>query len=64
MPDQSGLWLTYLRYLTPKSDPIHERGLQPDVDVDFPDVEFGAPLPAPDATLQKALERFVQKKAA
>ena len=64
LPDNSGLWLTYLRYLTPKSDPIHERGLQPDVDVDLPDVEFGATAPTPDATLQKAVEHFAEKKAA
>ena len=31
LPDQSGLWLTYLRYLTPSGDPIHEKGLMPDV---------------------------------
>jgi carboxyl-terminal processing protease len=64
LPDQSGLWLTYQRYLTPKSEPIHERGLQPDVDVDLPEVEFGAAAPTPDTTLQKAVEHFSQKKAA
>jgi carboxyl-terminal processing protease len=64
LPDQSGLWLTYVRYLTPKSDPIHERGLPPDVEVDIPDIEFGASVSVPDAALQKALERFAQKRAA
>ena len=34
LPDQSGLWLTYLRYLTPAGDPIHEKGLMPDVEVE------------------------------
>jgi carboxyl-terminal processing protease len=58
LPDQSGLWLTYLRYLTPSGDPIHEKGLAPDVDVDLPEIEFGAGVPAPDEALQKALEHL------
>jgi carboxyl-terminal processing protease len=38
LPDGSGLWLSSVRYLTPKSEGIHERGLGPDVEVDLPDV--------------------------
>ena len=57
LPDESGLWLTYLRYLTPAGDPIHERGLAPDVDIEQPEVEFGDEAPTPDVTLQRALER-------
>lgn len=64
LPDSSGLWLTYLRYLTPSSDPIHEKGLEPDVDVEQPEIEFGSEPPAIDATLQKALEHLSIKKAA
>ncbi|HLG55975.1 MAG TPA: S41 family peptidase [Vicinamibacterales bacterium] len=64
LPDGSGLWLSSVRYLTPKSEGIHERGLGPDVEVDQPDVEFGAAPPAKDATLDKALERLAEKKAA
>jgi len=64
LPDGSGLWLSSVRYLTPKSEGIHERGLGPDVEVDQPDVEFGAAPPAKDATLEKALERLAEKKAA
>jgi len=61
LPDQSGLWLTHIRYLTPDNDPIHETGLEPDVAVEQPEVEFGsAPLVA-DATLQKALDHLAQK---
>ena len=63
LPDNSGLWLTYLRYLTPKSDPIHEKGLAPDVEVEQPEVDFGTEPPATDATLQKALEH-IKKEAA
>ena len=64
LPDSSGLWLTYLRYLTPSSEPIHEKGLAPDVDVEQPEIEFGSEPPAVDATLQKALEHLSVKKAA
>jgi carboxyl-terminal processing protease len=64
LPDGSGLWLTHLRYLTPKGNQIHEKGIEPDVEVEQPDIEFGSEAPATDATLQKALEHFAQKKAA
>ena len=64
LPDQSGLWLTYLRYLTPSGDPIHETGLTPNVDVEQPDIEFGAEAPTPDATLQRALEHLATRRAA
>jgi carboxyl-terminal processing protease len=62
LPDQSGLWLTYVRYLTPDNDPIHETGLEPDVEVDLPEIEFGSQPPAPDATLQRAIEHLADKK--
>jgi carboxyl-terminal processing protease len=64
LPDGSGLWLTHVRYLTPKGEQIQETGLTPDVEVDQPDVDFGAEPPATDATLEKALEYLAQKKAA
>jgi carboxyl-terminal processing protease len=64
LPDGSGLWLTHLRYLSPKGNQIHEKGLEPDVEVDQPEVEFGSEPPTSDPTLQKALEHFAQKKAA
>jgi carboxyl-terminal processing protease len=64
LPDGSGLLLSSTRYLTPKNEAIHERGLGPDVEVDQPDVEFGATPPAKDDTLDKALERLAEKKAA
>jgi carboxyl-terminal processing protease len=64
LPDGSGLLLSSIRYLTPKNEGIHERGLGPDVEVDQPDVEFGATPPAKDETLDKAIERLAEKKAA
>ena len=63
LPDQSGLWLTYVRYLTPDSNPIHESGLEPDVEVEQPEVEFGSDPPAGDPTLQKAVDHLAQKAA-
>ena len=64
LPDGSGLWLTTARYLTPTGTPLHEKGLEPTVTVDLPDVEFGQPAPAGDPVLDKAIERLAEKKAA
>ncbi|MCX6543237.1 MAG: S41 family peptidase [Acidobacteria bacterium] len=58
LPDGSALWMSYAWYLTPAGNPIHERGLQPDVAIEQPDLEFGAEPPAADATLDKAVERL------
>ena len=63
LPDSSGLWITSSRYLTPAGAAIQSKGLEPTVVVDQPDGEFGLPAP-PDQILQKAVERFTQKKAA
>jgi carboxyl-terminal processing protease len=64
LPDGSGLWLTVTRYLTPAGTPLHEHGLEPTIAVDQPDVKFGQAPPLTDPVLEKALERFTQKKAA
>ena len=64
LPDGSGLWLTTTRYLMPDGNPLHEKGLEPTVAVDEPDVEFGQPAPSGDPALDKALERVKTKKAA
>ena len=58
LPDGSGLWLSTTRYLTPAGTPLHEKGLEPTVAVDEPDVEFGQPAPTTDPILEKALERL------
>jgi carboxyl-terminal processing protease len=58
LPDGSGLLLTNVRYLSPSSAAIHEKGLTPDVHVPEPDVDFGADPPTVDAALDKALERL------
>jgi carboxyl-terminal processing protease len=65
LPDGSGLWLSTVRYLTPSGAALHEKGIEPTVAVDEPDVtEFGAPAPTSDPILDKAIERFSEKKAA
>jgi carboxyl-terminal processing protease len=69
LPDGSGLLLSNVRYLTPKNNAIHERGLAPALEVEQPDVEFGADPPAGDPTLEAALSRLAggaaaEKKAA
>ena len=65
LPDNRGLWLTYAKYLTPAGQPIHGRGLEPDVRVEEPDVDFGERAPETDAMLERALEHMrEQKKAA
>jgi carboxyl-terminal processing protease len=64
LPDGSGLWLSTSRYLTPSGNPLHERGLEPTVIVDEPEVEFGQPPPATDPILEKAIERATTRKAA
>jgi carboxyl-terminal processing protease len=66
LPEGHGLWLTHAAYLSPGGEAIHEKGLKPTVDVEEPDVEFGArPDPSKgDPILDKALEKLGVRKAA
>ena len=64
LPDGSGLWMSTTRYLSPSGATLHQKGLDPTVAVDEPDLEFGQPAPATDPVLEKALERLRQKAAA
>ncbi len=65
LPDGSGLLMSHVRYLTPDSNsPIHERGLEPTVRVEQPEVEFGLEPPPGDPTLDRVLEMLAQKRAA
>ena len=64
LPDGAGLWLSTTRYLTPAGTPLHEKGLEPTIVVDDPDVEFGQPAAAGDPILEKAVEHLASKKAA
>ena len=65
LPDGAGLWLSISRFLTPSGAQLHEKGLEPTVPVDEPDVaEFGAQPPAIDPILDTAIEHVSEKKAA
>jgi carboxyl-terminal processing protease len=64
LPGGSGLWLTTVRYLTPAGTPLHEKGLEPTVPVDGPEVEFGQPAPTADTALEKAIEHIQAPVAA
>ena len=64
LPDGAGLWLSTTRYLTPTGTALHEKGLEPTVPVDEPDVDFGQPASTADPILDKALEHLAEKKAA
>jgi carboxyl-terminal processing protease len=64
LPENRGLWLTYARYLNPAGKAIHGVGLAPDVPVEEPDVEFGAPAPTTDPILDAAIARIAVKKTA
>ena len=58
LPENRGLWLTYAKYLAPGGEAIQGKGLKPDVLVDEPDVEFGAPAPDKDPVLDAAIQRL------
>lgn len=64
LPENRGLWLTYAKYLRPDGEPIHGRGLEPDAQVEEPDVDFGATAPETDPILDAALARIATRKAA
>jgi len=59
LPDGSGIWMTYARYLSPGGVFIHGTGLTPSVEVEEPDVEFGD-APKSDPILDKGLEQIAQ----
>ena len=63
LPENRGLWLTYAKYLTPKGDPIHGKGIEPDVRVEEPDVEFGTKAPEKDVMLDTAVDHLRKKVA-
>lgn len=61
---EGGLVLTVAKYMTPKGEPIHGKGVTPNVPVEVPDEP--AEPGAPDVVLDKALEtlKAPEKKAA
>ncbi len=61
LPDNRALWMTTERYVTSAGQPIHERGLRPDVGVAEPFVPFGDTPPTTDDALAKAVEQLKKK---
>jgi carboxyl-terminal processing protease len=64
LPEGRGLWLTYARYLTPQGEAIQGRGIEPDLAVEEPGVEFGTTAPTTDPILDAAIARIRTKAAA
>ena len=58
LPDGTGLWLSWARYVKASGDPIHRSGILPTVAVDVPVVELGEPMPAADPILEQGLEHL------
>tara|TARA_B100001123_G_scaffold447857_1_gene606752 strand:- start:6984 stop:8192 length:1209 start_codon:yes stop_codon:yes gene_type:complete len=56
LPDGSGLWLSWARYIKASGQPLHRVGVEPTIDVEVPVVELGEPLPLKDMILEKALK--------
>jgi carboxyl-terminal processing protease len=64
LPDGSGLWLSYMHYLSPQSETIHQTGLVPDVPIAREIVEFGDAGSASDEVLDRALEHLAERPLA
>ncbi len=60
LPDGTGLWLSWARYLTPEGEPIDRVGVVPDVAVDVATPELGEPLPEDDPILERALDDIAE----
>lgn len=61
LPDGTAMLLSNTWFLTPAGDQIEEKGLTPNVEVEEPEVEIGAPPPASDPILLKAIDRIGNK---
>jgi carboxyl-terminal processing protease len=58
LPDGTGLWLSWARYLKASGDPLHRYGVEPTLAIDLRTVELGEPLPDDDVPLERAIERL------
>ena len=58
LPDGAAMIVSNGWFLTPAGEPIHEKGLVPEVLVDVPETDFGTPPPTTDVILQKGLEKL------
>ena len=64
LPDGSGLWLSWARYLQASGDDLHRTGVEPAVEVELPSIELGEPWPPGDPILDRALEHLQAEAAA
>jgi carboxyl-terminal processing protease len=58
LPDGTGLWLSWARYIQASGDPVHQSGIEPTVAVEVPVVELGEPVPSDDVILEQGLEHL------
>ena len=63
LSDGSGLWLSGVQYLTASGAPIQGKGLEPTIEVEGLDVEFGA-APSGDPALERAITHLTVRQAA
>jgi carboxyl-terminal processing protease len=64
LPDGSALLLSNVRYVAPGDTAIHDRGVEPGIRVDQPEVDFGVEPPPGDRTLERAIEHLTQERQA
>ena len=63
LPDGTGLWLSWARYLTGSGESIHPFGIEPEIGVAVRLPELGEPLPEEDAILERAVEEVREPAA-
>lgn len=61
LPDGTAMLLSNAWFLAPNGARIEERGLTPNVEVEEPEIEIGAPPPTTDPILLKAIDRVGSK---
>ena len=61
LPDGTGLWLSWARYLRPSGEPLHRVGVEPTIAVAIRQTELGEPLPTGDSILEDALEHLASR---
>ena len=64
LPDGTGLWVSFVRYLKASGEAIHLSGVEPEVPVQLDLPELGEPLPVEDRILEKAVEQIRESIAA
>ena len=58
LPNGTGLWLSWARYLTAAGESIHPFGMAPGIGVAVQLPELGEPLPEEDVVLERAIEEI------